>query len=490
MSYEDEITNRSSNPHINELIESRLQDPARRGMLRGGLGAAALSFIGGDLPDRRLRGQRRRDRVRRPCAGARRRCRACPGTRPLEGSRAEPADGTRVHRGAEVARRRRRRAGRLHGERAAAPRRSDRRRSQPTMRTTAPTKRAPSRRARAIITTACTTSPSARPAPSENASSARGLLVQNHEAITPVFLHINGPTISGTGAAAARTAPDEVLKEYYVHGVSIVEVSRAADGTWSYRKNSPFNRRVHTLTEMELSGPAAGSSYMVTKYSADGTRTRGTVNNCANGYTPWGTYLTCEENWAGYFRRITATDNANRTAKELKSLARYGVGRQRPRTVGHGDAGHCRRPVRPLECHGARRHRGGRLPQRTEHLRLERRDRPVRAEVDAEEAHRDGPLRARRRLDRQGRGGQAARLVHGLRLAQRVHLQVRVERQLGPGRREPRTRARATSTSTTASCTSRSSTPTAPATGSKLSFGANGITAAARSIRSPTRPTS
>ena len=47
MSYEDETTNTSSNPHINELIESRLQDPARRGLLQGGFGAAALSFIGG-----------------------------------------------------------------------------------------------------------------------------------------------------------------------------------------------------------------------------------------------------------------------------------------------------------------------------------------------------------------------------------------------------------------------------------------------------------
>jgi secreted PhoX family phosphatase len=62
-----------------------------------------------------------------------------------------------------------------------------------------------------------------------------------------------------------------------------------------------------------------------TKYSADGSRVRGTVNNCANGTTPWGTYLTCEENWAGYFRRVTATDNAKRTARELVSFARYGV---------------------------------------------------------------------------------------------------------------------------------------------------------------------
>jgi hypothetical protein len=60
---------------------------------------------------------------------------------------------------------------------------------------------------------------------------------------------------------------------------------------------------------------------MITRYSPTGTRTRGTVNTCAHGYTRWGTYLACEENWAGYFRCITATDNVNRTAKELTSLA-------------------------------------------------------------------------------------------------------------------------------------------------------------------------
>jgi secreted PhoX family phosphatase len=156
-------------------------------------------------------------------------------------------------------------------------------------------------------------------------SSTRALLAINHEAISPLFLHPTGPTITGTGAAAVRTVAGEVLKEFYVHGVSVIEINRDAAGKWSYKPDASFNRRVHTLTEMTLSGPAAKSSFMITKYSPDGSKTRGTINNCAHGYTPWGTYLTCEENWAGYFRRIEATDNPKRTAKELASFTRYGV---------------------------------------------------------------------------------------------------------------------------------------------------------------------
>lgn len=152
----------------------------------------------------------------------------------------------------------------------------------------------------------------------------RGLLVMNHEAITPLFLHPAGQTISGTGNAAVRTVTDEVLREFYLHGVSVIEVEKSGS-SWRYKQDSSFNRRVHTLTEMQFSGPAAKTDYLKTKFSTDGSKTRGTINNCANGTTPWGTYLTCEENWAGYFRRIAANDNAARTAKELTSFSRYGV---------------------------------------------------------------------------------------------------------------------------------------------------------------------
>ena len=152
------------------------------------------------------------------------------------------------------------------------------------------------------------------------AGASRGLLVMNHEAITPLFLHPAGQTVVG----GVRTVADEVLREFYLHGVSVIEVNKVGN-TWTYKQDSSFNRRVHTLTEMAFSGPAAKTNYLKTKYSTDGSKTRGTLNNCANGTTPWGTYLTCEENWAGYFRRIAANDDKNRSTKEKASFSRYGV---------------------------------------------------------------------------------------------------------------------------------------------------------------------
>ncbi len=151
----------------------------------------------------------------------------------------------------------------------------------------------------------------------DDANSNRGLLVMNHENITQDFLHPNGPS-------PAPRPESEALKEMEAQGVSVVEVARDAAGGWSYVQGSALNRRVTPLTETELRGPAAGSDQMRTRFSPEGTRGRGTINNCANGYTPWGTNLTCEENWAFYFRRDDG-DDAARTAAEVTALGRYGV---------------------------------------------------------------------------------------------------------------------------------------------------------------------
>lgn len=116
-------------------------------------------------------------------------------------------------------------------------------------------------------------------------ASNRGLLCINHEAIVPMFLHPYGVSTAGAGVNQRRTERDEVLKEMYAHGVSVVEVRRSRS-SFDYQKGSVFNRRITSLTEMTLSGPAGKTPYMITAYSPDGARTRGTINNCASGHTP------------------------------------------------------------------------------------------------------------------------------------------------------------------------------------------------------------
>ena len=151
------------------------------------------------------------------------------------------------------------------------------------------------------------------------ASVTRGLLAMNHEALTDQFLHANGVTARPRPAA-------ESDKEIPAHGISVVEVRKNAAGSFDYQQISNFNRRITPLTEMQINGVASGHVQMRSKFSTNGTKCRGTINNCGTGYTPWGTYLSGEENWAGYFTR-SATDNTPRggaTANSVISLLRNG----------------------------------------------------------------------------------------------------------------------------------------------------------------------
>ena len=154
------------------------------------------------------------------------------------------------------------------------------------------------------------------------ASNDRAVLGINHEATTDqtlssFFLHANG------GTSTLPRPASEVDKELAIHGVSFVEVKKTS-GKWAYVQGSSFNRRFTTLTEVDLTGPAAGNALMVTKYSTDGSKTRGTLNNCGTGKTPWGTFLTGEENWAGYFTRPTGDNAARGNDKTVTALNRYG----------------------------------------------------------------------------------------------------------------------------------------------------------------------
>ncbi|KEQ18201.1 PhoX family protein [Endozoicomonas numazuensis] len=145
-------------------------------------------------------------------------------------------------------------------------------------------------------------------------SSAEGLLCMNHEFIDQNRLHPAGATDTN-----GRRPAEEVRKEINAHGVSVVHI-QLVDGVWDVVKNSKYNKRYTAATEMDLTGPVASSDWLITKYTDEKNNkalARGTNNNCGNGHTPWGTYLTCEENWPGYFTR---TDDKSRWTEEQLRL--------------------------------------------------------------------------------------------------------------------------------------------------------------------------
>jgi len=121
--------------------------------------------------------------------------------------------------------------------------------------------------------------------------SRRGLLVMNHEYTDENLLHADG---------AKPASAEKVAKSLHAMGVSVIEIERTARG-WRQVLPSAYARRIHGRTPMRMAGPAAGTAWLRTTADPSGTRALGTFANCAMGVTPWGTYLTCEENFHGYF---------------------------------------------------------------------------------------------------------------------------------------------------------------------------------------------
>lgn len=155
--------------------------------------------------------------------------------------------------------------------------------------------------------------------PFSDAPNDHGLLVINHEYVNPT-LHEKGFSERFNSDGHKLRPVAEVKKEQAAHGVSIIEIKRDAKGDWQRIYPSQYNRRISALTTMQLTGPAAGSEQMKTAADPSGAKVIGTINNCAMGWTPWGTYLTCEENWKNYFVNRNPEDYKQRVAHQ-----RYGV---------------------------------------------------------------------------------------------------------------------------------------------------------------------
>jgi secreted PhoX family phosphatase len=128
--------------------------------------------------------------------------------------------------------------------------------------------------------------------------STSGLLVMNHEYVDDGLLHADG---------LKTWTAEKVRKSQAAHGVSVIEIEQK-DGRWQMVQPSPWARRITATTPMQFSGPAAGHALLKTAADPSGTRVLGTMNNCASGITPWGTYLTCEENFINYFNGPSQPD--------------------------------------------------------------------------------------------------------------------------------------------------------------------------------------
>ena len=156
---------------------------------------------------------------------------------------------------------------------------------------------------------------------------SRGVLCVNHEYTNEEVM------FPGLGRqdrdGFAKMTKDLVEIEMAAHGGTVVEIAKGADGKWSLVKDSPLNRRITALdTEMTLSGPAAGHDRVKTNADPTGLKVIGTINNCAGGMTPWGTYLMAEENFHGYFWTDTLDGEGKPVLDaqpEAASMRRYGV---------------------------------------------------------------------------------------------------------------------------------------------------------------------
>ncbi|SDP30457.1 hypothetical protein SAMN05428967_1534 [Phyllobacterium sp. YR620] len=150
-------------------------------------------------------------------------------------------------------------------------------------------------------------------------SSEHGLLVVNHEYTNE---HLMFPGIVKVVEGKIEVAPADQKRvdiEMAAHGGTIVEIKKV-DGKWQVVKDGKLNRRITANTEMQLTGPVAGHDRVKTNADPSGTKVFGTMNNCAGGVTPWGTYVMSEENFNGYFSGELPKDS-----KEAANYKRLGI---------------------------------------------------------------------------------------------------------------------------------------------------------------------
>lgn len=160
-------------------------------------------------------------------------------------------------------------------------------------------------------------------------SSRRGLLCVNSEYVQ-VELAFSGLPADDTRRAAMfadwiRANPNAVRWMQAAHGVNVIEVERRTRG-WRHVPGAKQTRRITANTPCEIMGPARGAPLLRTNADPTGTRVLGTIANCAGGKTPWGTYLTAEENVDDYFGFARSWGGDTDDFATLAAHARFPLG--------------------------------------------------------------------------------------------------------------------------------------------------------------------
>ena len=138
------------------------------------------------------------------------------------------------------------------------------------------------------------------PMPGAADPSAHGLLFVNHEYTNPHLMFPGVVEIKDGKPVLKNATPERFAIEAMAHGATVAEIRRT-DGKWALVPDSKYNRRITVATQMQLSGPVAGHERVMTDADPTGRKVLGTLNNCSGALTPWGTFVSGEENFHGYF---------------------------------------------------------------------------------------------------------------------------------------------------------------------------------------------
>lgn len=137
--------------------------------------------------------------------------------------------------------------------------------------------------------------------PLDKSNPKDGLLWVNHEYVNPLF--VSDYNFDSYDDPMELRTKEQIDKEMYNVGGTIVRI-KEVNGEWNIVKNDPLNRRITAKTPIKLNWDEKikGKDTVI-----------GTNSNCAGGITPWNTFLTCEENYDGFFGETKYDSNNNPT---------------------------------------------------------------------------------------------------------------------------------------------------------------------------------